>query len=111
MKVIRQRNNEEEQHHGADECAPFPPSRVAPEAGLPRPPGAPCDHACQRDQDPKNIEKYLHFSLCIGPQCTASLPPESRDESPTLNLLCEGTTEPSLAGYSYSNGYPRHNVT
>src|SRR5580700_1630760 len=104
MKIIRQRNHEEEQHHGADECAPFAPSRVASKAGLPRPPGAPCDHACQRDHDPKNIEKYLHFSSCIGPPCTASLALENRDESATVNLLCEGTTGQSLAGYLYSNG-------
>src|SRR5580700_2694366 len=90
MKIIRQGNHEEEQHHGADECAPFAPSRVTPKAGLSRPPGAPCDHACQRDQDPKTIEKYLHFPLCIGARCTALLAPKNTMSLPQSIYYAKG---------------------
>lgn len=57
MKVVRQRNHEEEQHHGADECGRFAPGCVAPKASLSRPPGAPRNDARQRDQDPQGVEE------------------------------------------------------
>ncbi|MGA7917128.1 MAG: hypothetical protein WCA00_17970 [Candidatus Acidiferrales bacterium] len=57
MKIIGQGNHEEEQHHGADECRPFAPGGVAPNAALPRPASAPENHPGRSDQDPENIEK------------------------------------------------------
>lgn len=65
MKVIRQRDHEKKQHHGADECRPFTPGSVAPQASLPHPPGAPHRHPGQSDQDPQNVEEQFHFSECL----------------------------------------------
>jgi hypothetical protein len=56
VKIIGERNHEEEQYHGADKRGPFAPSRVATNATLLRPPGAPEDHSGDGDEEPENIE-------------------------------------------------------
>lgn len=57
VQIIGERNDEKEQHHGADKRGPFAPFGVAAAAALARPPSAPENHSRDGDHEPENIKE------------------------------------------------------
>ncbi len=55
VQIIGKRNDEEEQHYGADEGSPFAPGGVTANAVLVSPPSAPENHSGDGDREPESI--------------------------------------------------------